>query len=69
MRGRVGDIKYEEDRYTKDDKELFSSRQRVDLNVLLRRADKEKLEDKRKSMLVISGVLLVAAIVLLLVSF
>ena len=23
MRGRVGDIKYEEDRYTKDDKELL----------------------------------------------
>ena len=45
------DFKFQEDGHMKVSKDGFASKQRVDLNDLLRRASKQKLDDKRNNII------------------
>lgn len=68
MRERAEDFKFQEDGHMKVSKDGFASKQRVDLNDLLRRASKQKLDDKRNNIIIASGVIFLVIVTVLILN-
>ena len=69
MWGKQEGVKLQDVGHIKTGNDVSASKQRIDLNDLLRRASKQKSEEKRNNIIIFAGVLLVAVTGLLILNF
>ena len=68
MRDRASRVEYDEEQYNASDFLNSSSKKRLDLNDLLKRAKDQKKNDKKLNLLIYSGAASVIAVFILLLS-